>query len=367
MKFGFIKAQRLGSTRKTEIKIGSKTYKNLLNDYRQKQFKKIDTSGSSKKIRKELKAINDNNLKYKLIGELFNSDRLSTISDLVKNKVNMETDTAARIKQILLPLTRKKYFIKFKAVGDNEFSHVFTIRNENLNFLTKMLSKRYWVEKDRSSGSDELDLIYAKGISEVEFEKAESGKKLFKKNAKFFKYLNTTDIDLTRYQIIKGENEKEILNDHCLTYAMSKAGVEDKYIKSFKTTYNCGVHFSKSNLGKASSIIKKGINLTFMTNDAKAQQIQQLYNPDKHIEVIEIAMFEEHFFINETTEFSTYASKNYDKIKQFEKYETITGFTKSNKPIYGDHKKLTSYQLIRNMFDCKLFLEESFLSSYQPT
>ena len=48
---------------------------------------------------------------------------------------------------------------------------------------------------------------------------------MFKNKAgSFFRYLNKTDIDLSRYQIIRNVTETEILKEHCLIYALKKLG-----------------------------------------------------------------------------------------------------------------------------------------------
>ena len=100
----------------------------------------------------------------------------------------------------------------------------FTITHDNIKKGGKMynsLKNMYTSYYINNWGSDKVKQEVIKGIESGSLTRVPRPKKVRRnKNGGQFKYLNTTDIDLTRYQIIKDESQLEIIKEHCIIQSL---------------------------------------------------------------------------------------------------------------------------------------------------
>jgi hypothetical protein len=133
-----------------------------------------------------------------------------------------------------------------------------------------------------------------------------------KKEGAFFPYYNKTNLNLLRYQITNGEHGEEdnINKDNCLIYALRLLGVEEYKLLNIKNYVNNG----KIPMCKINNICEEAgirINLTTERNDKNNRET--LYGKEGII--YNIAYFEEHYFINEKTNYTKYYIENYEELE----------------------------------------------------
>lgn len=174
------------------------------------------------------------------------------------------------------------------------------------------------------------------------------------KAAKFFPHLNTTELDLSRYQIFNQEqayNKNIIVNrEHCLLYSLLQQGITACIVNSIKLQYIAGTHINKKDLHEISNIINRNINLyTLNKDDIKKQKIKA-NEPEKDKPDIELSLYENHYFTYEKTIYSNYSINHYDDIKDKEEFNNIIKrITKKNKVYYKrdvENFKINSLSLV---------------------
>lgn len=236
---------------------------------------------------------------------------------------------------------RKKVMRFVLSDGTERF---LTLRGDNLEEFAEGLKRNYFEENlEFKSGSDAIETLLQQGIEEMELleqvftpkeeEEITEGdiKELINKAGGFFRYLNKSGIDLTRYQIISCEEEKDILNEHCIIYTLRECGIREDLLERIKLNFNPSSHFPKKNLYNLADIINKKIILSFY--DKRGWMAKQVYGKDHEYE-IHIAIHADHYFINDDT-------------------------------IYKE-KKFKSLQLIKHLFDKNLFSKDDFIITYTP-
>jgi hypothetical protein len=154
---------------------------------------------------------------------------------------------------------------------------------------------------------------------------------LFKRsaNGKFFKYMNSSDIDLTRYQIIRSTDDQDMINENCLIYALSMCPTIDiEALGSIKVSFEKGAYIAKNCLYEVSKIINHSVHLHQYTKRANVcQKIIQKYNKCDSDKIVHIALFDNHYFIYEDTPINMWAINRYNDIKDTKGWEQMSGET----------------------------------------
>lgn len=122
--------------------------------------------------------------------------------------------------------------------------------------------------------------------------------------SEFFKYYNLTHYDLTRYQIYnKGNN---VYKDNCLTYALNQAGVKKSLINELKIIVK-----TPSMIGKHYEQICDICEIQIRVNKLNNNKSYMYTFGEKYTNIINIGIIDEHCFINEKTNITSYALKHY--------------------------------------------------------
>jgi hypothetical protein len=129
-----------------------------------------------------------------------------------------------------------------------------------------------------------------------------------KSEGAFFKYLNKTLFDFSRYQIFNDNNEN--YEDNCLVYALKNIGMSELKLNQIKSMVKNRM-IPISEFENICNKLKIKINLHRIID--KKQRIKT-YGKD-NVETYEIGLFEEHFFIYENTKNTSHSLTNYDEIK----------------------------------------------------
>jgi hypothetical protein len=170
----------------------------------------------------------------------------------------------------------------------------------------------------------------------------------------FFKYLNLTQIDMSRYGIFSKDQFDKVdwkTEPECLVKALEMGGINKEksdYLKSLITDMK--VPLSKLNeicdKLKIKIIVKKQGDNKELARNTYGKAYEETYN---------IGYFEEHFFINDETEYTSYSIKNYAKIFHLENFNKMSEYKKYRNAIF-----MSSFKMIETMFDNKLFSPISF-------
>jgi hypothetical protein len=327
---GFVRYNNpyIGINSSRQLKIGSKKFRKIFTD------RGLDSP--------TIRAI-ENDL-------LLQSGDIRGAYGLVEDRQPFKDSDITAFTGLLQQEAEKKKVMRFVLSDGTE--KYLTLRGDNLADFAEALTKNYYESGNViSHGSDAIEEVIRAGIDSMELLETvqtptdqgafledteeeisqEAIKELINKAGGFFRYLNTSDIDLTKYQIISCEEEKDILNEHCIIYTLQQCGIREDLINKIKLSINPSSHFAKKNLHKLADIIKKRIVLSFYQKRGwlKKQYYGKNYDSDIHI-----AIHSDHYFINDDI---LYREKNYKSI-----------------------------QLIKLLFEGNYFKKDDFIITYTP-
>lgn len=166
----------------------------------------------------------------------------------------------------------------------------------------------------------------------------------------YFPYYNKTDIDLSKYQIYKEENDLTN-SEHCLIYTLRQAGIENNVLSRIATTFIYSNHYLKKELYKVSNIIDKKICL----NEYDPSNTLRKYYYGDQEECINISLYKNHYFIFENTIYTHFVTRNYDRCKDYKRFHNITSIEKRDEKVYAIRDKkfqtVSSLTLVKRLLD----------------
>ena len=185
------------------------------------------------------------------------------------------------------------------------------------------------------------------------------------KDAEFFEYINTTDIDLSKYQIFNQEQAYEEENteksEHCLMHSMLQCGVSVTLVNAVKLAFVEGCKIRKKDLTEVANLIGRDIVLHYMNSTEGDNDIYKKVHKSElqDYEPIHISIYENHFFIFEKTTFSKFSIKNYELVKEENNFNNIV----RKRPIKNritftrkeDTAKINSLLMVHTLFEAKYF------------
>ena len=273
LKKGYVRSNKIGGKGNRQIKIGSRSYKKFLKK-----------SGMSLK-----------NRKIKEASDLVDAGYFTGVRQLVKQKQKFTNNQVLKFINILSEAEDKKDTLKIKLTnGKVEYR---TIKGDNIDLIADVLTKSYFEENDIETGSDAIDSIIPIGFKDIELVTFEASKKVNNKSGSFFRFLNNTTIDLTPYQIISNEEQKDILEEHCLIYALQQCGISENILSTIKTKFQTGSTFAKKNLIEVSEMIEKCIILYYHDEKVKKNK-QTKFNKNNYKDIVELCIFQNHYYTN---------------------------------------------------------------------
>ena len=279
---------------------------------------------------------------------LYEQPTFTDLARLIRRKHRFNEQQRQIATNVLRDLEEKKNknnFIKF-TLEDGETQYL-PLNDKTITSLTGVLTSGYFGQENAGaygSGSDSVNEILSQGIAKVEY--GSLGIRNLFKSGSFFRYLNMTNINLEKYQIISESSDIKLLDEHCLIYALQQFNVNQELLNRVKTTFEAGSFFPKKNIKQVCDIIKKNINLTWFDKNNK-KRIEKFSK--EHDETFEIALYQDHYFINENTIYSSYSSLHYNEVKDEKDFHNIQrkdGKKYKRTNLY----KVDSITLIRNLF-----------------
>lgn len=335
------KAKTLGY----DFKSGKK--KDFLINWINDREKKNKRNEKLKQKRKERKIINLSNTINQLI---IKNDFQKVLNIIFKEGITLNE---RQVNTFWNELINKRYVISLTIDG---FIQNLPINQNTSKFFFDLFTKGF-IEPStiEDYGSDTLNKIKINQIENITISKMEEPKRLFKnKDGKFFAYINTTNLDLSKYQIYNQEQAYKIKKrEHCLIQTLILSGVSISIINQIKLSYINGVHIRKKDLLKIASICKRNINIHTI-NERGYINIQKVKVNDSSIKDIEIALFENHYFLLEDTKYSLFFIKNYSKLFEIENPYSINRIKNVNGKNYyyrnKDTNKINSLIVVYNLF-----------------
>ena len=313
-----------------------------------------------------VKQYDDENLIKKLNKKIsYKKDEDLTLPDYINmfnNKQKLSEKQLNLFKQLLI---RGYYLIKINVIG---IEPVFMAASRKyVDKLINIMSDGYFL-KDTTGIIKYSDQAYNFTYDEIEsYELVDiTPKSLFiemknNKDGAYFNYLNNTDLDLTRYQIIRKTDNQDCLKYQCLLHTLKIYGLSDSLINSVILSISSEgdqniSYISRSNLNKICDIIKHSIVIHLYENKFSEKKNIIKYGK-KYDEQIHIGMYSNHYFIYEKTIYSKYFIDHYDELKNIDNcYDIIV----KNGEYYklGD-QKCDSLYMIKKLYDNNHFIKDS--------
>ena len=272
---------------------------------------------------------------------LFNQETKRFIGDTKKNKekiAKQEDKKEKLINQIEKNFEDKKEFtvsLNNKIITDVELFDIVAKRREDYvikigdityalndntrNRLRELVQENLIYEQTTGVDSDGELIQQLKDVSEIKFIPFVKTNKNKKDKGAFFKYVNLTDIDFTRYGIFS-EVDKSNYEDTCLIYALRMGGLEEDKIEKLKLMVKNRI-IPKSDFEKLCEVIQSKIILK--TDDDHDHTINRKTYGKKYERTFNIGLLDEHYFIIDKTDITSYALQNYFDLKDEREFNYI--------------------------------------------
>ena len=268
-----------------------------------------------------------------------------------KNTINIETGKFGSIEKLinLLPLGEKKiYFV----LGDGSYYFLNTENLKKLAEVEKKLTTGVGLTiSGMSSGGHSSDASYVvdyftydKDIELVidDFKNPTIG-------AEFFPYThNLPMVDLERYHIypeLNIEVAEELHKNNCLLHALVTAGYEVSNLKQFVKNQNVPLRSLRS----IADLLDIFITVRRVEDTKNLRKFGDKTKPE-----VKLGIIENHYFLIETTKYTSYSIKNYfdiDKVKN-QDWNRIYKM-KGNTCIKADDRFISSYDMIKILIQNK--------------
>ena len=338
---------------KRQIKIGSFAYHVYLKSRDRDLPKTKKVLKKTKQLRRDAK---------------FYTDGFEFLRTMIKQRHKFTDKDKTLTKDILTNISRHgKYVLNFKLQGTGRFQNKsFTLRKpEKIRGFVNILSKGYFEENQAVVGSDALEQILNVGIEDVRLLPVPQ-KKLFKnKGVNFFRYFNTTDIDLTDLQILRETDDIKYLNESCFIYALQLCGIEKDKLSHIKNTFNVGSYFPRKRIKEVADYLKTNINLSWY--DSKNMKRSKNMTTE-YKETIKLGMYEDHIFINNISNYTKFSIENYDIVKHLDNFNNISRFGDNRKTTFKRLKstpKIENLEVIHLLFKNNHFFKDPLLMTYE--
>ena len=250
-------------------------------------------------------------------------------------------------------IVKEGKFIGTQVYADNEGfigEKTMYVNDTTRNYLIELFQKGFFEEDSGEGyGSDLLDTIEFSTTQSFTLNDPPEPKKIFKnKSSKFFSYINTTNLDLSEYQIYNQEQAKNVKKrENCLIQTLMNCGIEKAVVNQVKLAISPTSFTPKKDITIVAQIINRKITLCFFNKDcSKIKKIS--YGKGDEIKV---AIYESHYFeFKDNTEYSKFFINNYTELKDVENCNNIIRKNNGVNYCYGETCKINSLLMIHKLF-----------------
>lgn len=164
-------------------------------------------------------------------------------------------------------------------------------------------------------------------------------------NAAYFPFYHQLDkVDLSRYGIFRNDVEAGKYEANCLAFALQQAGHNIDRIKTMLTT----IHVPRAQLG----LIAEEMKIHIILNDVKPCGTVNIthYGCPTSLEC-RIGLRGQHYFLIDQTQYTSFAIKNYEAVKELPKWNQIVKFHKGGKAQRDSKRFITSLALVKVLLE----------------
>ena len=252
-------------------------------------------------------------------------------------------------------------------VGNNHY----TLNDEVRNRLITMVNRNLIIEEE--VGSDGILLQDIQDADEIIIRRWEGNNGYETPDGAFFKYKNLTNMDFSKYGVFTNHGEwikikqrengvkdklkmKSNYEDNCFIYALKEYAMKENSTLNMETIEE--VKYYVKNLKVPMNVLPKiadTIQHRIRVNNIKYDDKYNIYGKGYENE-ISIGLIEEHYFLNDTTNFTSFAIENYKDIKHLENYNYIYKVRNQNGKKYYKKDKtrcISSFQAIKLLIENK--------------
>jgi hypothetical protein len=250
----------------------------------------------------------------------------------------------------------------------------YTLTTQRMNSLLSLLNNMQ-IEESLVTGSDRELINNLRDISRFSVQRidqVERNRRLMmgrRVGGAFFNMTIKEDIKLKldKYGIFKKVDKKNY-TDNCLVVALKEGGIcKDKLDKIRYNIFDQII--PKYKLEEISKDLEIVIKLKALTTNGKIDKVRT-FPKDKSLretyeDEINIGNINNHYFINDKTEYTKYSIENYDKINEREEYNLYINNTRKR-----NGRGMKSFDLInyiytnKNKFLCKINYDNEILETY---
>ena len=345
-------------------------YISFLNQYNQlieNQQRLKEEEELKKKLEEAKKRLNQK------INQIINKNSFKDLQKIfnlvIKRRIKLTENQIQKINSILYsPEKDKKKIITFQFQDGSIIAERNIYLTNNTKYLIdELLENGSFQEVENPDKSDDLYALRFIDILNIKLDYLQPRKKLLKngevnknelnKANAFFPFINTSKLDLSKYQIYNQKQIHTFVNnelkiENCLIWTLRQYCINEAVLNEVKLSIEKGSYIKKIDLIKICPIIKKNIRLHTYNKNEKKIKIQKIID-NKEYEFIDIGAIHGHYFKFQDTIYSSYFIKNYELLKDVEDVKNpfnITQIININKGYYKHGKqKINILNLIVNM------------------
>lgn len=239
------------------------------------------------------------------------SDVLNEIKKYRENKAIVEKALENHTKDVMKITTKE---------GNTLY---YTINDKLKTDISDVLKKGFIRNSTKQStyGSDAqiLSLISHDNINDIEIIEEMPDDYNEKRSGGFFKYYHVLDFDFSRYGIYKDFDEDNY-QENCLVYSLRTLGMDKTKIDKLKFEIRNST-ISMCNLKNVCEMLDIKIIIRYIREDENRLRIIKYGSNDN--EVYELCLIDDHYFIYDTTNITSYAINNYFDICDEERFNEI--------------------------------------------
>ena len=221
------------------------------------------------------------------------------------------------------------------------------------NFLTSKDEGEEWEYDDGEYAGDYQEFQYVKitipdWVDDDEY-KNKDGKIKTKNGGGFFRWLNNTEFDLSRYGVYPNVNPSNY-KDNCIIKALQVGGLDEDRINLLKSF----VINREIPMCKLKKVCEK-LNICIRLRKLGSENKSTIYGKGNE-EIYEIGLLDKHYFIIEKVDFTMYSLKNYDDLcssgLDVNNFKNIYKM-KNNKYCRANNRFTDSWKAIKYMLENK--------------
>jgi hypothetical protein len=305
---------------------------------------------------------------YKTLSKELKNDDAGAFEEMFANGLPPKNKDITRYLNVIMKNKpdNEKAILRFITL-DNKIRFL-TLTEESKKTIKDFLKSAYVANRLASYGSDGIDNFMLEGFKEVSYDYLSPSKKqqvsAENNDGQYFNAVNTTTIDLTQYQIhgqeyfeaIKEQRAKDPFYEenitHCIIHTLEQSGVPHVKIQRILSSFNDCFNFPISKLQDLATAVERTIYL--YTYDTAGDIRCKKYIVEGS-EPIKMALYKNHYFIYNDTQYTKYSIQNYNEINKERDFQDIYRKERNSYRRSKDRCRASSLEAVKIMNDLKMF------------